>query len=117
MEQGFEVDQMGTTRANAQNFKNSVEAMLEGALPTTRSAALTNSYGYRYLLGCDLSPELRNHTTAFLQRLAKINPEVRIDAPLHIRALPITKPRRRPANTTPDKVCLRCNLAHAGECD
>ncbi len=62
MEQGLDVDQMGTSRANAQSFLNSVEAMLAGILPTTQSAAMRNSYGYRYLLGCHLSPELLSHT-------------------------------------------------------
>ena len=47
MEQGLDVDQMGTSRANAQSFLNSVEAMLAGTLPTTKSAAERNSYGYR----------------------------------------------------------------------
>lgn len=91
-EQGLSVEQMGTSRANAQNFKNGVDAMLTGALPATKSAAMTNSYGYRYLLGCDLSPELLSHTRAFLRRLADINPEVRTDEPLHLRALPDPNP-------------------------
>jgi hypothetical protein len=117
MEQGLDVDQMGTSRANAQTFKNSVEAMLQGILPATRSAALTNSYGYRYLLGCDISPGLLSHSRDFLRQLASINPEVRTDEPLHIRALPNTKARRSPLTAPPERVCLRCNLAHAGECD
>ena len=84
---------MGTSRAQCAELQNSVEAMLAGTLPTTKSAALTNSYGYRYLSGCDLSPELLSHTKNFLQRLANINPEVRTNEPLHIRALPGTKAR------------------------
>ncbi|MFV8228689.1 hypothetical protein [Mycolicibacterium fortuitum] len=90
MEQGLGVEQMGTSRVNAQNFKNSVDAMLAGTLPATKSAAMTNSYGYRYLLGCDLCPELLSHTKVFLRRLADINPAVRTDEPLHIRALPVS---------------------------
>ena len=117
MEHGLDVEQMGTSRANAQNFKNSVEAMLAGTLPASRSAALTNSYGYRYLIGCDLSPELLSHSRAFLRQLARINPEVRVDEPLQIRALPNTKPRRSPLTAPPDSVCPQCNLTHAGECD
>lgn len=88
VEQELGVEQMGTSRANAQNFKNSVDAMLSGTVPATKSAAITNSYGYRYLLGCDLSPELLSHTRIFLQRQAAINPAVRTDEPLHMRALP-----------------------------
>ena len=117
MEQGLDVDQMGTSRANAQSFLNSVEAMLAGILPTTQSAAMRNSYGYRYLLGCKLSPELLSHTKSFLRRLESINPEVRVDEPLHIRSLPGTKPQRRSATTTLDAPCPRCHLVHAGECD
>jgi hypothetical protein len=117
MELGLDVHQMGTSRANAQNFKNSVEAMLQGSLPTTRSAARTNSYGYRYLLGCELSPELRGHTKVMLRRLASINPEVRTDEPLYIRTLPNTKPQRHLANETSEDPCPQCNLVHAGDCD
>lgn len=77
MERGLSADQMATSRLNATNFMRSVEAMLAGTLPTTRSAALINSYGYRYLLTCNLSPELHIYVKAFLRRLAAINPEVR----------------------------------------
>jgi len=119
MERGLDVDQMDTSRGNARNFRNSVEAMLTGTLPTTKSAALVNSYGYRYLLGCDLSPELRSHTTTFLLQLNAINPEVRINEALQIRALPGTTARRRADNRPAQviQVCPQCNLQHAGECD
>ncbi|MGV0741035.1 SIR2 family NAD-dependent protein deacylase [Mycolicibacterium sp. XJ870] len=105
MEQGHSVEQMGTSRANAQKFKNSVDAMLTGALPATKSAAMTNSYGYRYLLRCDLSPELISHTKAFLRRLTDINPAVRANEALHTRALPDSYPGAgtagSPANRPP----------------
>ena len=119
MERGLDVDQMDTSRGNARNFRNSVEAMLTGTLPTTKSAALVNFYGYRYLLGCDLSPELRSHTTTFLRQLNAINPEVRINETLQIRALPGTTARRRADNRPAQviQVCPQCNLQHAGECD
>lgn len=45
---GLDVDQMDTSRGNARNFRNSLEVMLAGTLPATKSAALVNSYGYRY---------------------------------------------------------------------
>jgi hypothetical protein len=119
MERGLDVDQMDASRGNARKFRNSVEAMLTGTLPTTKSAALVNSYGYRYLLGCDLSPELRSHTTTFLRQLNAINPEVRINEALQIRALPGTTARRRADNRPAQviQVCPQCNLQHAGECD
>jgi hypothetical protein len=45
-----------------------------------------------------ISPELRSHTTIFLRQLNAINPEVRINEPLQIRALPGTTARRRADN-------------------
>ena len=119
MERGLDVDQMDTSRGNARNFRNSVEAMLTGTLPTTKSAALVNSYGYRYLLGCDLSPELRSHTTRFLRQLNAINPEVRInEAATDPRAARNhgSAPGRQPTAQV-IQVCPQCNLQHAGECD
>jgi hypothetical protein len=88
MEQGLDVDQMGTSRSNARNFKNSVEAMLAGAVPTTQSAAMTNSYGYRDMFHHDPSPAMRAHIATMLGRLESINPNVDTDTPLKIRTLP-----------------------------
>jgi hypothetical protein len=71
------------------------------------------------LLGCDLSPELCSHTTTFLRQLNAVNPEVRINEPLQIRALPGTTAARRADNRPAlvSQVCPECDLQHAGECD
>ena len=84
--------------------------MLAGMPPTTRSAALINSYGYRYLLTCSLSPELHTCVKAFLRRLAAINPEVRVDEPLRIRALPNPRTVKHRATPTQQTVCPTCRL-------
>ena len=117
LERGLTAEQMSTGRSNVRNFINSVEAMLTGTLPTTKSAAMVNSYGYRYLLGRDLSPELKSHTRKFLRQLAAINPEITVDEPLRITALPreVSWPWRDGGTT--DTVCPKCYLVHAGECD
>ena len=60
-------------------------------LPTAKSAALRNSYGYRYLLTCNLSPALHSYVKTCLRGLAAINPEIRVDEPLNMRTLPNTK--------------------------
>jgi hypothetical protein len=47
IERGLGAERMATSRSNsnAKNFVCSVEAMLDGTLPTTKSAALRNSTG------------------------------------------------------------------------
>jgi hypothetical protein len=117
MEQNLSLDQMGTSRSNARNFLNSVEAMLTGTLPTAMSAAQTNAYGYQYLLGCDLSPELRSYTQAFLRRLREINPNINVDKPLQLRALPVAAQERKPAHESTSRTCPNCHLSHSGGCD
>lgn len=117
MERGLDVGQMDTSRDNAQKFKNSVDAMLAGTLPVTKTAAETNSYGYKYLLGCDLSPELLRHTKAMLRKLAEINPDIDVDKPLQIRSLPDATRRPSAAEQGREAACPQCFLVHAGECD
>ena len=48
-------------RLHEKRFMRSVEFRLDGTLPATKSAALRNSYGYRYLLTCNLSPALLSY--------------------------------------------------------
>jgi hypothetical protein len=43
-------------RLHEKRFMRSVEFRLDGTLPATKSAALRNSYGYRYLLTRNLCP-------------------------------------------------------------
>lgn len=62
MEEGLTVEQIAsrqrTTLDNARNYVRGTEAMLRGELPTAPSMAVKAARGYRYLLGCNLSPEL-----------------------------------------------------------
>jgi hypothetical protein len=40
IERGLDAERMATSRSNAKNFVGSVEAMLDGTLPTTKSAGV-----------------------------------------------------------------------------
>ena len=98
---GLDVDQMGTSRGNARNFRNSVEAMLTGTLPTTKSAALPTPTAIATCLAVISRPNCSVIQQTFLRQLNAINPEVRINEALHIRALPGTTARRRADNSGP----------------
>ena len=69
--------------------------MLRGSYRRTPSSALKSSRGYRYLLGCNLSPALRSYVKSCLRQLQTINPEIRVDQPF------------RPGT---------CHMVHAGDC-
>jgi hypothetical protein len=121
MERGLTVEQIAasqrTTLDNARNFVRGTEAMLRGELPTTPSAALKASGGYRYLrLGCDLSPALRSYVTSCLHQLATINPKIRVDEPFHPGTLREPGTLARPDDTAQQANCPTCHMVHAGEC-
>ncbi len=83
-------------------FLRSLDALLTGTLPTTKSLALTNSYVYRELLNHPLSIELDSYANAQLRKLKVINPEVSL-APLQTRSHQYgvgkrTKPKERKGN-------------------
>lgn len=71
---------VGTTRG----FLHSLDALFEGTLPTTKSAALRNSYVYRELLNHPRSDALDFFIKAKLRDLKEINPDVTFD-PLKTR--------------------------------
>lgn len=85
MERGLTVQQIASNRRttvdNARNYVRGIADMLSGTLPTTPSMALTASRGYRHLLDRDVSPALRSYVTSCLHRLARINPEIRVEGP------------------------------------
>ncbi|BBY28146.1 endonuclease/exonuclease/phosphatase family protein [Mycolicibacterium sediminis] len=87
-EQGLRVDEIadrrGVSLGATRNFLRSLDALLSGTLPTSTSAALTNSYVYRELLNHARSDELDRYVDAQLRRLKSINPEVSF-APLRTR--------------------------------
>jgi hypothetical protein len=64
MERGLDASRSRPASAppdNARHYVRGTEAMLRGELPTAPSMALKASNGYRYLLGCNLSPALRSY--------------------------------------------------------
>ena len=83
MERGLTVEQIASSQRtsldNARSYVRGTEAMLRGELPTAPSMALKASGGYRYLLGCDVSPALRSYVTSCLGQLKAINPKVRVE--------------------------------------
>jgi hypothetical protein len=120
MERGLTVEQIAssqrTTVDNAKNYVRGIEDMLSGKLPTAPSMALKASNGYRYLLGCNLSPALRSYVTSCLRRLAVINPEVRVEKPFRPGTLHDAGTLVREAAATQKTACPTCHMVHAGEC-
>ena len=120
MEEGLTVEQIAsrqrTTLDNARNYVRGTEAMLRGELPTAPSMAVKAARGYCYLLGCNLSPELRNYVIACLRQLAAINPEIRVEEPFRSGTLSDTGTRARPNDTAEKTACPTCHMIHAGEC-
>ena len=114
MEQGLTVEQIAsrqrTTLDNARNYVRGTEAMLRGELPTAPSMAVKASRGYRYLLGCNLSPELRNYVIACLRQLAAINPEIRVEEPFRPGTLSDTGTRARPNDMAEKTACPACHM-------
>ena len=66
---------VGTTRG----FLRSLDDLLSGELPTTKSAALRNSYVYRELFNHTRSDALDTYVKAQLRKLKEINPDVKFD--------------------------------------
>lgn len=117
---GLTVEQMAakqnTTVENVSDYVRGTEAMLCGELPTASSMALKASRGYRYLLGCDLSPALRDHVMSCLRKLATINPEIRVDEPFRPGTLRAAGTRARLDDRAREAKCPSCHMVHAGEC-
>jgi endonuclease/exonuclease/phosphatase family metal-dependent hydrolase len=88
-EQGLSDAQIATERGvsigTTRGFLRSLDALLNGMLPTTKSLALKNSYVYRELLNHPRSEDLDSYVKAQLAKLKSINPNVRFD-PLQTRA-------------------------------
>ncbi|RWA18112.1 endonuclease/exonuclease/phosphatase family protein [Mycolicibacterium brumae] len=111
---------LGTTRG----FLSSLDALLTGTLPTTKSAAKRNSYAYREMLNHPRSVNLDSHVKAQLRRLKEINSEVSFE-PLNTRAFQYGKgkPRQHPVESrqqvSAGDACTECaavGIIHSGEC-
>jgi hypothetical protein len=108
------VGRHGTSLSNIRGFMRSLDHLLEGTMPETKSAARTNSMVYKELLNHDLSPELLNYVKHRLRLLMAINPEINMD-PLRTRSHQYGS---KQSHQPPQKaVCPSCHIVHAGECD
>ena len=108
------VDRHGTSLSNVRGFMRSLDHLLQGTMPETKSAARTNSMVYKELLNHDLSPGLLNYVKHRLRLLMAINPEINMD-PLRTRSHQYGS---KQSHQTPQKaVCPSCQIVHAGECD
>ncbi|MCV7281688.1 endonuclease/exonuclease/phosphatase family protein [Mycolicibacterium flavescens] len=108
----------GVSVSSTREFLKSLEALLDGAIPTTKSAALRNSYVYRELLNHPLSTALSRYVGAQLQKLKEVNPEVS-SAPLKTRTHQYrVGKRKRPSATITDPCpdCAAVGIIHSGRC-
>lgn len=107
----------GVGISTTRGFLRSLDALLAGSLPRTKSLALTNSYVYRELLNHPRSDDLDGYVRTQLAKLKAINPEVRFD-PLQTRThqyrVGERKSRRGNDATCPD--CAAIGIVHAGRC-
>lgn len=87
---------IGTSR----RWLNSLDRLLSGARPTSKSAALDTSYGYRELFNHPRSDDLDRYARARLHELKELNPEVRFD-PLHTRTRKHRAPERKSSPERP----------------
>ncbi|AQA04599.1 hypothetical protein BVC93_21665 [Mycobacterium sp. MS1601] len=126
IEAGATVEQIAAkhrrTAADVEAYMKSLQHLLVGTIPASRSAARTNAAAYRELLARELSLELRSYAEERLQRLLAINPDATRVAAAPVRAR-VTKPKSttKPTRTavpepTRDKMCPQCFTVHAGDC-
>jgi hypothetical protein len=92
----------------------SLDALLEGYLPTSKTAAEKNSYGYRELLNHQRSDALNRYVMTQLHKLKDLNPAVRLD-PLNTRPYQYRKGNRQQERVIRE-TCSLCGTVHPGEC-
>jgi len=120
-EQGLTDAEIAAARGVKENsnrvWLRSLDAMLDGYLPKSKTAAEKNSYGYRELLNHARTEALDRYITSQLRKLQELNPAVRI-APLHTRPYQYRVPTRRtkPESQVKNDPCPECGTLHAGEC-
>ena len=97
MEQGMDVDQIAaqrdTSATRIRAWMRSLDQLFTGAIPTSSSAALKNSYVYRELLNHRLSSNLHGYVMSRLRDLIAINPDI-TTKPLHTRPYKYAKGKR-----------------------
>jgi len=81
--QGLRTDEIAANRgvsvSETQRWLGSLDHLWSGTIPTGATAAMTNSYVYRYLLYCAPSASLLSYAKARLRELRAINPNVSMD--------------------------------------
>lgn len=120
-EQGLIDEQIAAARgvslSTTRGFLRSLEALLSGALPENKSAALRNSYVYREMLNHPRSDVLDRYVKAQLRKLHEINPEVTF-APLQTRSHQYRVGSREKTTTVEDPCpdCAAVGIVHSGRC-
>ena len=120
-ERGFSEAQIAVERGVSINttrgFLRSLDALLAGTLPSTKSLALTNSYVYRELLNHPRSDRLDGYVKAQLAELKSINSDVRFD-PLHTRThqYRVVEMKPQKANGETCQECAAIGVIHSGRC-
>ncbi len=107
----------GVSANTTRGFLRSLDALLTGTLPTTKSLALTNSYVYRELLNHPRSDNLDSYVRAQLAKLRSINPGVRFD-PLQTRThqYRVGERKSQKANGDTCQECAAIGIIHSGPC-
>ncbi len=104
---------VGTTR----DFLRSIDDLLSGELPTTRSAALRNSYVYRELLNHPRSDTLDSYVKSRLRKLKETNSDVSF-SPLETRTHQYRVGKRKHEKLIEDPCpeCAAVGIIHPGRC-
>lgn len=119
-EQGFSAAEIAAKRkvslSATRVFLRSLDALLDGTLPKSKSAAETNSYVYRELLNHPRSHALDRYVMEQLHQLKELNPTVSF-APLKTRAYQYRVGNPKPRLKQPiEAPCPECGTIHAGRC-
>lgn len=104
----------GVTVATTRGFLRSLDDLLTGVLPTSKSDALRNSYVYRELLNHPRSEDLDRYVSSQLRKLKEINTAVRFD-PLQTRSHQYRVGERKRQQLIGEP-CPECGTIHSGQC-
>lgn len=112
-----EIINMGSEIGTSRRWLNSLDRLLNGARPTSESAALDTSYAYRELFNHPRSAELDRYARAWLHELKKINPDKVSFEALKARDRKYKPPQRKPEQTRAvQQPCPECGTIHRGLC-
>jgi hypothetical protein len=104
---------IGTTR----RWLRSLDRLLSGTRPTSKSAAKDTSYAYRELFNHRRSDDLDRYARAWLHELKAINPDDVSFEPLKTRTYQYGKSKPKPKRERPiEEPCPECGTNHPGLC-